>query len=69
MTYQTRQDVADIIAVKGGVWEALNNGYLKYEDMPDYATAEGVNRLDRVAMEFSHAEDAFLGLLPEFEYS
>lgn len=67
--YKTRQEVADVIGAKGDVWDALDGGYLKSEEMPDEQCWIAALALQEWADRYGILEAAFLGLLPEIEPS
>lgn len=67
MSYRSRQYVADIIGVKGGVWEALEGGYLHAEEMPDEQCWVAALALKEGFDAMAVLESAFLDLLPEVE--
>lgn len=67
--YKTRQRVAEIIGVKGGVWESVAGGYLEPEDMPDEETKGWAKNLNDLFDVFTFEERKFLDVLPEVEYS
>lgn len=66
--YKTRKRVSEIIGIKGGVWDAIEGGYLKPDDMPDEETRGWAKNLGDLFDVFEFESSKFLALLPEVEY-